>query len=774
MRTQSNWPAVVVAGLLLSNALPALADPVPASQPYIWKSVQMVGGGFVDGIVFHPTAPGVRYARTDIGGAYRWDDQQHIWVPILDWVPFKDTNLMGVESIALDPSDPNRLYLACGMYTNAASPNAAILRSDDRGNTFQRTDVPFKMGGNEDGRGNGERLAVDPNDGRAIYFGSRLAGLWRSTDRAVTWSRVSSFPNVTETPATRPATRPAGFGFGRRRFGFFARSSGIDFVIFDPRSGGGGKASATIYAGVSLMNRPGIFRSTDSGQTWQPVPSQPTALRPSHGVLASNGVMYFSYGSAPGPTRMNSGAIWKYDTKSGQWTDITPEKPGSGNGQFGYGAVSVDARNPNAVIASTFGHPKGEQLFRSIDAGKIWKPIFGGTETNKDSAVGFFDYSGAPYVRHTPIHWLLDIKIDPLDSNHAMFTTGYGGWETFDLKNVDVGKPTHWSVMSKGIEETVALKLLSPPMGAHLISAIGDYGGFVHWDLDSPAADGNLNPRFGNTTGAAFAAKNPETIVRVGVVAGGGGDKINIGYSMDGGKTWQPSAKVPGSNSREGTVSVNADGSRWIWTPQDSAAYLTTDRGSTWTRCAGLPVGTRTVADPVNPAKFYAIDLFGGKLFTSTDGGEKFESKPLNLPGGLPTPVDQGGPDRGDARGGQDQIYADPNNEGELWLASFDGLYHSTDSGQTFVQVPGPGLIHAFGFGKSAPGTDLPTLYLVGTIGVQRGVFRGDDGGKSWVRINDDAHQYGLLLQISGDLRIYGRVYLGTHGRGVLYGDRVN
>ena len=36
----------------------------PAAQPYTWKSVQIVGGGFVDGIVFHPTAKGVRYART--------------------------------------------------------------------------------------------------------------------------------------------------------------------------------------------------------------------------------------------------------------------------------------------------------------------------------------------------------------------------------------------------------------------------------------------------------------------------------------------------------------------------------------------------------------------------------------------------------------------------------------------------------------------------------------------------------------------------------------
>jgi BNR-Asp box repeat/BNR/Asp-box repeat len=726
----------------------------PATQKYVWKSVQMVGGGFVDGIVFHPTEKGLCYARTDIGGAYRWDDRAKQWMPILDWVPYKDINLMGVESIALDPRDPNRLYLACGMYTNSSSPDAAILRSDDRGATFQRTNMPFKMGGNEDGRGNGERLQVDPNDGNVLYFGSRHAGLWRSTDRAVTWSRVSTFPDVTEAPATRPA------GF-RRRFDFAPRSSGIVFEIFDPRSSAVGSPCTTIYAGVSLMGRDNFCGSADGGATWAAVPGQPTAFRPSHGVMASNGVIYLSYGTAPGPSRMTDGAIWKFDTNTGQWTDITPEKPGPQTGRFGYGAVSVDAHNPDVLIASTFGHPNGEELFRSTDGGKSWRPIFhrGG---------GVFDYSIAPYVSHTPIHWLLDIQIDPCDPNHAIFTTGYGGWETFDLKDADAGKPTHWSVMSKGIEETVALQLISPPAGAHLISAIGDYGGFVHWDLDKPNPDGNCDhPNFGNTTGVAFAQDNPDILVRVGRVAGSqrsGG--MNIAYSLDGGKTWQPTDSMPSTRSAQGSIAVSADGTRWIWTPERSDAYLTTDRGRTWTRCSTLPRGTRVIADPNNARRFYAMDLFDGKLFISDDAGDTFAAAPLVLPGGLPRPGD-----RGDDRGGQDHIYATPGIEGDLWLAAYDGLYHSTDAGQTFVKLDGVTEIHGFGFGKPAPGASTPALYLMGIIHGTDGIYRSDDFAKTWVRINDDVHQYGLLLQITGDPRIYGRVYVGTHGRGVVYGD---
>jgi hypothetical protein len=59
--------------------------------------------------------------------------------------------------------DPNRVYLAVGTYTQRWAGQGAILRSTDRGATFEITPMPVKMGGNEDGRSNGERLAVDPN-----------------------------------------------------------------------------------------------------------------------------------------------------------------------------------------------------------------------------------------------------------------------------------------------------------------------------------------------------------------------------------------------------------------------------------------------------------------------------------------------------------------------------------------------------------------------------------------------------------------------------------
>jgi photosystem II stability/assembly factor-like uncharacterized protein len=78
-----------------------------------------------------------------------------------------------------------------------------------------------------------------------------------------------------------------------------------------------------------------------------------------------------------------------------------------------------------------------------------------------------------------------------------------------------------------------------------------------------------------------------------------------------------------------------------------------------------------------------------------------------------------------------------------------------------------------FSVGKSAPGQTSPALFLWGYVnkGGQQGVYRSDDSGTTWVRINDDAHQYGGPKLIVADTRVYGRVYLGTFGRGIVYGD---
>jgi hypothetical protein len=56
-------------------------------------------------------------------------------------------------------------------------------------------------------------------------------------------------------------------------------------------------------------------------------------------------------------------------------------------------------------------------------------------------------------------------------------------------------------------------------------------------------------------------------------------------------------------------------------------------------------------------------------------------------------------------------------------------------------------------------------------MGGVAGFFRSLDAGVSWERINDDQHQFGFVGVIIGDPRVFGRVYIGTGGRGILYGE---
>jgi hypothetical protein len=63
---------------------------------------------------------------------------------------------------------------------------------------------------------------------------------------------------------------------------------------------------------------------------------------------------------------------------------------------------------------------------------------------------------------------------------------------------------------------------------------------------------------------------------------------------------------------------------------------------------------------------------------------------------------------------------------------------------------------------------------MVGAVESFNAVYRSDDEAKTWTRINDDRHQWGWTgAAITGDPRVYGRVYVATNGRGVQYGDPV-
>jgi len=414
--------AAPVTRAIAATAAPSCADTAPCERPsssHTWQIVKIVAGGVMPGVYFHPTEPGLMYIRADVGGAYRWNAATSLWTPLTDWLggTNADWSLMGIESIAIDPTDPNRLYLAAGMYITSWSPiNAAILASDNRGATFQRVDLPFKMGGNDliNGQQTGERLAVNPFKPNELYLGTHENGLWVSEDYGSAWSQMASFP-ITSSPDL----------------------AGVIFVRFDPRHAG------TVYAGAYTG---GIYRSTDSGATWQQVPGQPTTLpdgetlRPMRCALGPDGLLYVTYANSAGMIAISNGAVYRFDTGTGVWTDITPPDTLS-TLWYGYCAVSTDSQRNATVVVGTWNRwSPGDDFFRSTDGGITWHSL-------KQSAV--IDTSLSPYLNYQPPVfgvWNASFEIDPFDSNHAVYDAGNSVLATNDLTNLDSGQPTHWYV----------------------------------------------------------------------------------------------------------------------------------------------------------------------------------------------------------------------------------------------------------------------------------------------------------------------------------------
>jgi len=690
------------------------------ASKFEWKKVVVGGGGYVSGVVFSEAAKNVVYCRTDVGGAYRWEPTNSSWIQLLDGVGRSESDLRCVESIAADPSDSSRLYMACGGWTGSSV--GGIYWSTDQGRTLNYVNTPFKMAGNNSGRGIGERLQIDPNSPNILYYGSRVHGLFKSTNYAKTWTKIGTFPITTTTDG-----------------------GGLCLVVFDQSSSTKGTPSQNIYVAVS-QNGYSLYKSIDAGSTWSLVAGTPTTLQPHGAVMDTSGIMYLTYGSGTGPGTDGTGAVWKYNTRTDVWTNITPNSA-SGYSYGGFGGVALDKQKTTTVVVSTaVNWSGGAKIFRSINGGTTWKAM------NSNWALTSPD---APYLGNSSGNtgagnWIESIKIDPFDSNRIMYVTGASVVASSDATMCDAGKTTHWVSNVKGIEEAGAYHIISPPSGtAVLFTNWGDICGFRHTDL-------NTSPTFaswfgwGYGHGLDFAQNNPNILVR------------NDGYakgfiSNNNGVSWTLFANqaVTGAGSNGEKIQISANGTSIIWSPENAAPYYSKDGGKTWTVCAGAPAGNNSItSDRVNDNKFYYYLKSTGYIYVSTDGGANFNKAGFA------------------ATWGQ-RISANPWVEGDIWIPVYgqgtNGVFHSVNSGASFTKLGSMPEASSVSLGKNAPDVTYATLFANGRIGTQWGIFYSKDQGISWARINDDAHEYGWIDYVVADQRVFGRVFLSPNCMGVPY-----
>lgn len=138
-------------------------------------------GGRTRALVIDPVSPKTMYAAGVAGGVWKSTDAGQSWKALDDLM----ANL-AVSSLVLDPANPKVLYAGTGegYFNNDGVRGAGVFRSADGGVTWSRlaaTNTSDFQYVND--------LAVSARDPRRLYAATR-SGVWRSLDGGATWTRT--------------------------------------------------------------------------------------------------------------------------------------------------------------------------------------------------------------------------------------------------------------------------------------------------------------------------------------------------------------------------------------------------------------------------------------------------------------------------------------------------------------------------------------------------------------------------------------------------------
>ena len=723
---------------LFSFGGPTFAESYEYNAGYNWKNVAYGGGGFVTGLVMHPQDKTGIYVRTDVGGAYKWDEENNKWKNLCEQFSMNDGNLYGIDGIALDPEDADIVYICAGKYDaeraeryqlwvngKAKYPPCDVLKSTDGGETWVSTGLEKTFNGNGTNRSMGEPIMVDPLNSDKILTFARDNRLYCSEDAAESWYEVTGFPQIPVSGNSEGLLE----GYAR-------------IILFDNSEEG--EYTRKVYAGIYNY---GVYMSNDGGKSWANISEQNGPNQPCRMVTdPESGILYVA----------DANGVFKYENNN--WQDITP------TGTYKkYTAIDVDPNNPQRIYCLRTQGDGGRlfrgHIMRSDDGGKTWTDMYKSAEEIHTTD------SWAP-ERHFMAN-VSCLKVNPLNSKEVWLSDWYGVWKTFDI---DKEPKQIWINDINGIEEMVAFTALSIPGGEYkLITGNADNDGAV-WKDDVYEYPVNIQ-HFNDTTDTNdldFCEEMPNIVVR----ASGNGSLGRWGYSTDYGKTWTQFKTFP--NNAAGPMlsgricissQVNSETKNpaLMIMPVQSPIYYSHDMGATWKESKGGPsnlISGRFAwsynfsSDRVVGDVFYAYA--GGAFYVSRDGGANFTQTVSDLPGYS-----------------RSFVRAAPYMPGEVWVAlGFDGLYRSGDYGRNFEKVENITIAYMISFGKEAPGRTNPTLFLYGEVNGENGIFRTVDMGKTWVKINDDKHQMGCEPTcLTGDRNTFGVVYIGTNGNGYWCGE---
>ena len=520
-------------------------------------------------------------------------------------------------------------------------------------------------------------LAFDPSHGDRAFAGFESGGIARSDDGGQTWRLMSHGLN----------------------------GSSIVSITVHPKLG------RLVYA----VGAPHLFRSLDAGRTWTPLPLQgafsvaPDPRDPAVVWAATRSGLFRSRDTGQTWERIQANLPQPYRVLSLAVDHLDPQRlylqifnrPSRGLWTSGNGGRSW-VRRPTVPFgralytdlhtAQTLYLVTESRILRSRDAGQTWDRSF--------LALPEFHY-----VRNALMAG------DPEDPS-IFFVPVVNLSGEYDLyRTTDSGR--HWRKLTRGLPSELELDTRALAAGRNgTVLLAGENNGFVVFRSVDSGDDWDLVAR-------GISSQEIDTVA----VTGSGGLLVgvlgSVERSIDGGATWTTSLPyyfrttrlVRDPHNPETVYACNQG-------PHDNPAVVivwkTVDGGASW-----APLPNPVPEDPVVDALDLAIDpadsrmlylVAGFRLHRSRDGGQTWE----NI--------------------GEPDVYYERvavSAPGTLLAqANHDGLYRSTDHGNTWTRVlewDGESPIELVGFSPA----DADVAYAV-SDGI---LFRSDDGGATFASL---------------------------------------
>lgn len=153
-------------------------DGLPGPEPFAWRLARDKDGALY--VVIARRSEDGSYGNAADGALYRSTDGAEHWQRIA--LP---EGVNGPNGLAIDPGDPQRLYLAAwGRETPAGAVDGGIFVSNDGGQSWKHA---------LDRDQHVYDVTIDPRDPRVLYACGFESSAWRSTDRGKTWTRIRGY-----------------------------------------------------------------------------------------------------------------------------------------------------------------------------------------------------------------------------------------------------------------------------------------------------------------------------------------------------------------------------------------------------------------------------------------------------------------------------------------------------------------------------------------------------------------------------------------------------